>query len=102
MIDLAIAQQEVVKQILATYIPELEVWVFGSRASGNPKKYSDLDLAVISNAPLPLRTMALLETDFSESDLPIKVDILDWATTSTAFQRIIKQNYQIIQTAKSN
>lgn len=101
MIDLPIDQFELVKEILREHVPDMEIWAFGSRVKGNAKRYSDLDLAVINETPLPLLTMALLESDFSESDLPIKVEILEWATTSESFRQIIKENYQIIQPAKS-
>jgi predicted nucleotidyltransferase len=48
-------------------VPQFEVWAFGSRAKcgrGAAKPYSDLDLAVITDQPLPLKTSANL------SDVP--------------------------------
>lgn len=78
---------------VATY----EVWAFGSRVNGNVKPYSDLDLAVITAEPLDLQTHADLVDAFSESDLPWKVDIVDWATTSDNFRQIILQKYLVIQ-----
>ncbi len=43
---------------------------FGSRVTRRAKRYSDLDLAIISDVPLPLKFSARLADDFSESDLP--------------------------------
>jgi type I restriction enzyme S subunit len=37
--------------------------------------------------------------DFSESDLPWRVDVVDWACTSASFRRIIEQNRVVIQKA---
>jgi type I restriction enzyme S subunit len=36
---------------------------------------------------LTLSLLAAIEHDFSESDLPFKVDVVDWAAISPAFRR---------------
>jgi len=33
-----------------------------------------------------------LAEDFAQSDLPWKVDVVDWATTSEGFRKIIEQD----------
>jgi type I restriction enzyme S subunit len=88
---------EIVRDILRKHVPQYEVWAFGSRVKGTTKPYSDLDLAVISDAPLPLKVRADLADDFSDSDLPWRVDVVDWATTSTTFRNIIEQNKVLVQ-----
>lgn len=88
---------EIVHDILARHVPQYEVWAFGSRAKGTAKEYSNLDLAIISDQPMSLSLSAALSDDFAESDLPIKVDIVDWATTSEAFRRIIEKDKLVIQ-----
>jgi len=50
--------------------------------------------------PLSPLTMALMKEDFSESDLPFKVDVLDWATTSEEFRRVIENKCEVLQEAK--
>ena len=92
---------QIVGSILARHIPHLEVWVFGSRVKGTQKPFSDLDLAVICGQPLSLDLQAALKDDFSESDLPYKVDIVDWATASAAFQERIRVNYVVLQASPS-
>jgi len=86
-----------VKRILNECIPGHEVWAFGSRAKWTAKQYSDLDLAIISQQPLPLATMANLRELFDDSDLTVKVDLVDWATTSESFRRIIKEDKVVVQ-----
>ncbi|STO55282.1 nucleotidyltransferase [Canicola haemoglobinophilus] len=88
---------EIVQQILQKNVPHLEVWAFGSRVKGKARPYSDLDLAIISEEPLDFLTLANLTDDFSDSDLPWKVDILDWATTSEAFREIIREKYEVVK-----
>jgi type I restriction enzyme S subunit len=49
-------------------------------------------LVIITDKPLSLNVIASLKEDFSESDLPWKVDIVDWATTSEPFRKIIERD----------
>jgi type I restriction enzyme S subunit len=86
-----------IKMILREYVPECEVWAFGSRV-GSPtaKRFSDLDLAVISSEALPTRRLALLANAFEESDLPIKVDVVDWQSTSPALRQRICAHHEIL------
>jgi hypothetical protein len=60
----------IVRDILRRHVPQYDVWAFGSRAMGTTKRYADLDLAVITDRPLPLKVRAHLADAFSESDLP--------------------------------
>lgn len=88
---------EIVSKLLLKHLPDKEIWAFGSRATGKARQYSDLDLAVISNEPLSITVSAALAEDFTESDLPWKVDIIDWATTSESFREVICQVRIVIQ-----
>ncbi|MDF1583102.1 MAG: nucleotidyltransferase domain-containing protein [Methyloprofundus sp.] len=89
-----------INQILKTYAPLYEVWAFGSRVTGKAKQFSDLDLAIITQQSLPLSEYAIIKEAFDESDLPFKVDIVDWAATSINFQEIIKANKVSVQSAQ--
>ena len=42
------------------------------------KEYSDLDLAILGDEPVPLDAVAALADGFGESDLPFKVDVAVW------------------------
>ena len=44
-----------------------------------------------------LAVSAELVDDFTESDLPWRVDVVDWATTSESFRRIIERNKVVVQ-----
>jgi len=91
---------QMVLEILQKHVPQYDVWAFGSRVKGNAKKFSDLDLVVISDSAIGLNVSADLSDDFSESDLPYKVDVVDWATTSESFRKIIETQYVVIQLGK--
>jgi type I restriction enzyme S subunit len=96
-IDIRPDHWRIVHAILQKYVPQYAVWAFGSRAKWTAKEYSDLDLAVITDKPLPLSVSADLSDDFSESDLPWKVDIVDWATTSESFRKVIERDKVVIK-----
>ena len=76
--------------ILAQHVPDREVCAFGSRVKGTAKKHSDLDLAIVGDEPLPLAVLGALADAFSESNLPFKVDVVDWASISAGFREIVR------------
>jgi len=96
MIDIALEHLDMVKNILRRHISGREVWVFGSRATGTAKKYSDLDLAVMGSLPLTLGQLAMIEHDFDESELPFKVDVVDWAAIDESFRAIIRKTAKVL------
>ncbi len=100
MIDLNPKHLKTIQSILAEYIPTYEVRAFGSRVKWTAKDYSDLDLAVVGNEPLSLRQRGQLADAFEESNLPIRVDILDWQSISDRFRQVILERYEVIQKAK--
>lgn len=100
LIDIRPDHWAIVRRILQKHVPQYAVWAFGSRAKWSAKEYSDLDLAVITDKPLPLSIRAALDEDFSESDLPWKVDVVDWASTNASFQKIIEKDKVVVQEAR--
>jgi predicted nucleotidyltransferase len=92
--DIAITDAEwsIVKDILQKFLPKETVWAFGSRVRHTHKPFSDLDIVVVNDQPLSIATMAELREAFSESDLPWKVDVVDWDSISDSFKDTIKSN----------
>ena len=89
-IDLAPDHRRLVLNILGTNLPQsTKVWVFGSRATGGARRYSDLDLAIDAGRPLTLDEIAGLTEAFSDSDLPYKVDLADWRNIDGRRQQTI-------------
>jgi type I restriction enzyme S subunit len=73
-IDIRPEHWEIVRRILEKHVPDKEIWGFGSRATRKAREYSDL---------------------------PWKVDVLDWATTSEAFRTIIARDQVTLRVASS-
>jgi predicted nucleotidyltransferase len=87
-------ERSLIKQILQTQLPNAEYRVFGSRIKNTARPYSDIDIALVSPEKISLATLSLLEEKFSESDLPYKVDLIDYQRISDSFRRIIDSDYQ--------
>ncbi len=97
MIDLQPENLEIVRTVLRASVPQYDVWAFGSRVSHRAHPFSDLDLAIIADQPLDFALLGDIRETFSLSDLPIKVDVLDWACVSESFRGIIRNQYEVIQ-----
>ena len=79
----------IVKNILKQHITDaVTIWLFGSRVTNNSKPYSDLDIALEdkTNHRIDLKTLTKIQSDFIESDLPWKVDVIDYDSTSGIFR----------------
>ena len=99
-IDVSPGDLETVQRILQEHVPELEVRAFGSRVSWTARETSDLDLALMTTQPLDLLRVAKMREAFDESDLPFRVDLVDWASTSKNFRKVIEREYVTIAEGK--
>ena len=70
-----------VRALIQQHTPHQQFYAFGSRVIGDAaarqrvKPHSDLDLAIVGE-PLPLEQLFALRDAFSQSDLPMRVDIV--------------------------
>lgn len=89
--------------LLKTHVSDAEVWAYGSRVSGDAHDASDLDLVLRNPADLtrPQKNLPEFKEALSESDIPILVDVLDWARLPESFRARIENKYVVIQQADS-
>ncbi len=97
MIDLAPQHLSTVKHILREIVPGVSVFAFGSRVNGRAKTHSDLDLGLEAQQGLNWQQMAHLREAFEESDLPIRVDLVDWSACSPKFKENVSVRVSINQ-----
>ncbi len=90
-VDVPAGALDAVLRTLAEHVPDRDVRVMGSRASGRARPFSDFDLVIMGDEPSDLRTLGGLRDAFDESSLPFTVDIIEWASASEAFRRVITQ-----------
>src|ERR1700757_632405 len=88
--DLPRDHERLVLNVLRAHLPpNTKAWVFGSRATGRARRYSDLDLAIDAGRPLTLDEFARLAEALSDSDLPYRVDLVDWRNVDERWRRTI-------------
>jgi predicted nucleotidyltransferase len=65
---------DIVKQIVLKHVPTdaFAIFLFGSRAAGNAKPLSDIDIGILGTEPLPMIVKAHLDAEF------IKKICLNW------------------------
>ena len=97
MIDLKPVYLKKVKKILSGNVPECEVLVYGSRASGTAKTYSYLDLVVMTDKPLAAPRLEKMTADFKAAGFPFRVETICWASTGPSFRKEIKKTGVPIQ-----
>lgn len=86
-LDMRSDHLEIVQDLLKRHIPEREVIACGSRTKGTARKYSDLDLAIMGDEPVEPSAWSELKYDFTESDLPFMVDLVEWARMNYDYMR---------------
>jgi uncharacterized protein len=89
MLQLREDHKQIVKRILNKNLPQAQAIAFGSRTKGNVKLHSDLDLALKCDNPLNIDQLADLRDDFSFSDLPFFVDVVDYLKLEPYFKAIV-------------
>ncbi len=87
------------KRILSDHLPDTEIWAFGSRVCGQPTAASDLDLVAFSDDD---NALFLAREALEESDLPFRVDLLQWATLPENMRRQIQKCYEILITGNTH
>lgn len=59
-------------------LPDAKAYLFGSRAKGSQKPFSDIDIAIKSKSPELNKKISLLKEEWESSKLPYKIDITPW------------------------
>ena len=81
----------IVQAILKKY--PYSFYVFGSRVKGTSHKFSDLDLLYFEE--IPPKVLSQLEEEFEESDLPFKVDLVNYHRCDEDFKQCIGEYIDI-------
>lgn len=78
------------KEIVLKHIDaeKYQVFLFGSRAAGNAKFHSDIDVGIMGKGPVSSIQLAEIEDDLAESVVPFKVDIVDFSRVDEAFKAV--------------
>lgn len=87
-----------IEVLLREYLPETEVWAYGSRVNGRSHDGSDLDLVLRGPGlkEIPAGRLADFEEAARESTIPFLVEARDWARLPERFQREIEREHVVV------
>jgi predicted nucleotidyltransferase len=88
MIQMEERHLQILRQILSQY--PYAFFIFGSRVKGTQKRFSDVDLCY--KEKIPSAVISKLEEDLEESNLPFKVDLVNWELCSDDFKKLIEKD----------
>lgn len=97
-LDLPRPYRKQLEALLREHVPGVEVWAYGSRVSGESHEGSDLDLVLRSPTLEPLggEYLDLIEA-LESSNIPILVQVFDWARLPASFHQEIELDYVVLQ-----
>ena len=97
-LDLLPRHRAAIRALLAQHLPEVEVWVYGSRADGRSHGGSDLDLVLRAPGlvPIPARRLARLRGALQDSRIPFLVETHDWARMPAEFRGRIEAAHIVL------
>ncbi len=72
-----------------------QVFLFGSRAINSNNKFSDIDIGLLGETPIPVMLKVEIENAIEESIVPYKVDIVDFYKVSEAFKKEALRHIEI-------
>lgn len=78
-----------VSNIIARFLPDARILLFGSRARGDAEQTSDFDFAIDAGSKIPLDVIARIEDEIEELHTLKSVDIVDLNRVNPAFKTII-------------
>ncbi len=71
---------------------QMKIFVFGSRAKGNYRPGSDVDIGFIPQGRLNAGKISFLKEKIEDSNIPYKVDIVNFNEVSDEFRRQAMKN----------
>lgn len=99
-IDISLEQYQILITLLKQYLPNTEVWAYGSRVKGTASSNSDLDLVTFTS-PAQQSAIFDLKEAFEESDLPFRVDLFSWDEIPEQFRKNITKDKVLLSNSNS-
>lgn len=90
--------KETLLRIFSTFNIPFEVWAYGSRVDGTAHDGSDLDLVIRTSnlQKMPIATFMEIKEKIQHSNIPILVDLFDWARLPENFHRNIEAQHEVL------
>lgn len=81
--------KDLLVNIIFKHLPHVKIILYGSRARGDWKEGSDIDIALQAEKKIDPLVLATIMADIEESTLPINFDIVDFNAVSEDMRKEI-------------
>lgn len=91
--------QQQLLNLLDKFLPDVSVWVYGSRINGTAHEASDLDIVLrsVDLKPIPILALEDFLEAVQDSTIPILIEARDWARLPASFHQEILKNYVVLK-----
>ncbi|MEO7445719.1 MAG: nucleotidyltransferase domain-containing protein [Ferruginibacter sp.] len=89
--------KETLLRIFSSVNNVMDIWAYGSRVNGTAHDSSDLDLVLRSHdgEKLPIDLLVTVREKIQESNIPILVELFDWARLPESFRSNIELHHEV-------
>lgn len=89
---------QILLSLLHQHVPRADVWVYGSRITNDYYDASDLDLVIRNKEDLSQASDGIfdLQEALIECNIPIQVQVVDWARIPKSFHAEIEAAYVVL------
>jgi|GEM_PF-113542 len=103
-LDLPKQYLEQLQLLLKKYVPDAEIWAYGSRVTGTAHEGSDLDIILRNPKDLnkDIDGWIDLKEAITESTIPIIIDLHLWNMLPVSFHDNIQKAYCVLQKSEQN
>lgn len=86
-----------IKKIIFEHLPpkDYQVFIFGSRATGRAKKWSDWDIGVQGKQSIPLQILAKINEELENSNIPYLVEVVDFTQVRDKFKNFALKDIKL-------
>lgn len=88
--------REFIRTTIRSYLPDegYKIFLFGSRVTSHHHPYSDVDIGIEGKNRVSTRALSDIQEALQESDLPLRVDVVDFISVNPDFRRIAQMHTQ--------
>ncbi len=99
MVKVLTSNEELIKatvEVIKKFLPDAVVIVYGSRAKGNFRPNSDLDVAILTDGEVPAPLMAQIREKLEELPTLVSFDLVDLSSVSEDFKNVVLKEGRIV------
>jgi predicted nucleotidyltransferase len=78
--------------VISALMPQVNIYLFGSRARGTHAQWADIDIALDGGKELPRADVDEIKSMFKESNILYRIDVVDFHSVTPLMQQQILQD----------